>query len=86
MPAQSVRIWAFCAPVSRPRADDHMWVCSVILEYGLSASYLVVVPGMVMPLRFPSFPLGTRDVRLADVFRILKQGLDFFLYNASIFG
>ena len=39
---------------------------------------------MVMPLRFPSFSLGTGDVRLADGFRILKQRLDFFLYNASI--
>ncbi len=39
-----------------------------------------------MPLSFPPFCLGTRDVRLADVFRILKQGLDFFLYNARIFG
>ena len=37
-----------------------------------------------MVMRFPSFSLGTGDVRLADVFRILKQGLDFFLYNASI--
>ena len=61
-------------------------VCSVILAYGLPARYLVGVPGMGLPLRFPSFSLGTRDVRLADVFRILKQGLDFFLYNASIFG
>ena len=41
---------------------------------------------MGLSLRFPSFCLGTRDVRLADVFRILKQGLEFFLYNASIFG
>jgi len=41
---------------------------------------------MVILLRFPPFSLGTRDVRLADVFRILEQGLDFFLYNASISG
>ena len=41
---------------------------------------------MVIPLRFPSFSLRPRDVRLADVFRILKQGLEFFLYNAGIFG
>ena len=41
---------------------------------------------MALSLRFPSFSLGTRDVRLADVFRILKQGLDFFLYNAGILG
>ena len=40
---------------------------------------------MVRLLRFPSFSLGTGDVRLADVFRILKQGLEFFLYNAGIF-
>ncbi len=39
-----------------------------------------------MPLRFPSFSFGTRDVRLANAFRVLKQGLDFFLYNAGIFG
>ena len=47
---------------------------------------LVVVLGLVVAVRFPSYSLGTRDVRLADVFRILKQGLDFFLYNASVFG
>jgi hypothetical protein len=57
-----------------------------IFAYSLPARYLVGVPGIAMPLRFPSFSLGTRDVRLADVFRILKQGLDSFLYNASIFG
>jgi len=39
-----------------------------------------------MPLRFPSFCFGTSDVRLADVSRILEQGLDFFLYNASVCG
>lgn len=47
---------------------------------------LVVLLGLVVPVRFPSYSLGTRDVSLADVFRILKQGLDFLLYNASIFG
>ena len=86
IPAQSVRIWVFCAPGSRPRTDDHRWACSVLIAYGLPARYLVGVPGRVMPLRFPSFSLGARDVRLTDVFRILKQGLDFFLYNASILG
>jgi len=50
-----------------------------------SARYLVVVLGLVMPLRLPSFSFGTSDVRLADVFRILEQGLDFLLYNASVF-
>ena len=39
---------------------------------------------MVILLSFPSFFLGTGDVCLADVFRILKQGLEFILYNASI--
>jgi hypothetical protein len=47
---------------------------------------LVGVLGVVPSMRFPSYSLGTRDVRLADVFRILKQRLDFFLYNASVFG
>ena len=47
---------------------------------------LVGVFAVVVAVRFPSYSLGTRDVRLADVFRILKQGLDFFLYNASVFG
>ena len=46
---------------------------------------LVGVLGVVVAVRFPSYSLGTRDVRLADVFRILKQGLYFFLYNASVF-
>jgi hypothetical protein len=47
---------------------------------------LIGVLGVVGPVRFPCYSLGTRDVRLADVFRILKQGLDFFLYNARVFG
>jgi hypothetical protein len=47
---------------------------------------LVGVLDVVVAVRFPSYSLGTRDVSLADVFRILKQGLDFFLYNASVFG
>jgi hypothetical protein len=46
---------------------------------------LVGVLGVVVAVRFPSYFLGTRDVRLADVFRFLKQGLDFILYNASVF-
>jgi hypothetical protein len=46
---------------------------------------LVGVLVVVVPVRFPPYSFGARDVRLADVFWILKQGLDFFLYNDSIF-
>jgi hypothetical protein len=34
IPAQSVRIWVFCAPGSRPPTDDHMLACSVLTAYG----------------------------------------------------
>lgn len=47
---------------------------------------LIGVLGVVGRVRFPCHFLGTRDVGLADVFRILKQGLNFFLYDASVFG
>jgi hypothetical protein len=68
------------------RVQEHSDECVLGRLAGFKELALVGVPGVVLPVRFPYYSLGTRDVRLADVFRILKQGLDFFLYNASVFG
>jgi hypothetical protein len=75
-----------CLGLARPRSAR--WAVLLRPTHYIDALRNVALVGVlvvVVPVRFPPYSFCARDIFLADVFWILKQGLDFFLYNDSIF-